>query len=166
MTSRVRGRNGRGFGLPRSLDGGRFEGLMIGVPVFLMVAAVAALTLYCRNLLVEAAAGQQVAIGSLPLLVIAGGFLFASASVVLLQSMRVVAKVAGPELRLARAMQRIRGGDISFRVHLRRGDLLTGLARECNELLDWLNENPPDGARTGGDVVQVEEEESMAEVGP
>jgi hypothetical protein len=38
---------------------------------------------------------------------------------------------------------------------LRRGDLLTGLAEECNALLDWLNENPPRGVATGSDVVQV-----------
>jgi len=145
------------------------EGLMIGLPVALMAVAVTVLTLYCRSLLVEAAAGQQVTVGTLPLVLVAGGFLVASASVVLLQSTRVVNRVAGPELRLARALQRIREGDLSFRVHLRRGDLLTDLARECNALLDWLNTNPPNGCVTGGDVVEVATEtaeEPLAEVAP
>ena len=169
MSSLGRRQNARGFGLPPRVAGGRVEGLMIGVPVVLMAAAVTVLTLYCRSLLVEAANGQHVTIGTLPLVLVAGGFLIASASVVLLQSTRVVTRVAGPELRLARAMQRIRGGDISFRVHLRRGDLLTDLARECNALLDWLNTNPPNGVVTGGDVVEVAAEvaeEPLVEVAP
>ncbi|MFO1077671.1 MAG: hypothetical protein U1E73_08085 [Planctomycetota bacterium] len=68
---------------------------------------------------------------------------------------RAATRVAGPEYRLVLAMQRIRRGDLSFRVHLRRGDLLVPLARECNELLEWLNRNPPQGAVTGGDLVAV-----------
>jgi hypothetical protein len=32
---------------------------------------------------------------------------------------------------------------------------LTGLARDCNELLDWLNQNPPSGAHTGNDVHEL-----------
>lgn len=138
--------------------------LAMAAPVVLMFGAILVLTLYFRGLLVAAVAGRPVVIDGLPLLLVAGGFLTASASVVLLQSMRVAARVAGPELRLVRALQRIRSGDLSFRVHLRRGDLLTDLARECNEVLDWLNTNPPEGARTGGDIVQVEE--VPAEVAP
>ena len=35
---------------------------------------------------------------------------------------------------------------------------------ERNELLDWLNENPPQGARTGGDIIEIEaEREERAE---
>lgn len=53
-------------------------------------------------------------------------------------------------------MQRVRQGDIAHRVHLRRDDELSQLAAEFNTLLDWLNENPPAGVRTGGDVVEME----------
>ena len=157
MSSSVRRPHARSFWLPPTIGSGRLARLALVAPIVLMVSAVAVLTLYCRSLLLEAVAGQPVTVGSVPLVLVAGGFLLASASVVLLQSMRIAARVAGPELRLARAMQRIRRGDVSFRVHLRRGDLLSGLARECNLLLDWLNENPPHGARTGGDIVHVEE---------
>lgn len=151
--------------LPPGSIRGQLGRLAFGLPILSMVGAILLLTVYCRSLLLEAAAGKPVAIGGVPLALVAGGFLFASASVVLLQSMRVAARVAGPELRLVRAMQRIREGDISFRVNLRRGDLLTDLARECNDLLDWLNANPPRGARTGGDIVEVEEPVT-SEVGP
>ena len=71
--------------------------------------------------------------------------------------LRLAGRVAGPEYRLRRALQRIRTGDLGFRVNLRRGDLLAGLAQECNELLDWLNANPPRGAHTGTDIVEVAE---------
>ncbi len=120
-----------------------------------MLVSVVALTLYCRSLLLEAAAGRAVAIDDGALLVVVGGFFLASASVVVLQSVRMSNRVAGPEFRLQKAMRRIREGDVAFRITLRRGDLLTGLASECNELLDWLNQNPPNGAQTGSDIVEV-----------
>lgn len=157
MLSNLRRSNARSFLPPSGSSGDRLARLALGLPLVLMLGAVTILTLYCRGLLLEAVAGQPVSIGSLPLLLVAGAFLFASAAVILLQSVRVAGRVAGPELRLLRAMQRIRTGDISFRINLRRGDLLSGLARECNELLDWLNANPPRGAQTGGDIVRMEE---------
>ncbi len=173
MSSRLPRSNARSFQLPVGLLRGRLVRVALAMPVVAMVSAVLLLTLYCRSLLLDAATGGPVVIGDLPLLLVAGGFLAASASVVLLQSMRLAARVAGPEVRLVRALQRIRSGDLTFRVHLRRGDLLTGLARECNALLDWLNANPPTGSRTGTDIVQfdeataaVVEENVPMEVGP
>ncbi len=141
--------------LPESAACGRIVRIALAVPLLLLVAAVVALTLYCRVLLSEAAEGRTVAVGDLPLLLFAGGFLVASGAVVVVQSLRVANRVVGPEFRLRQALQQIRKGDIAFRVHLRRGDLLTGLAAECNELLDWLNANPPQGVSKGTDVVGV-----------
>lgn len=147
----------RGFQLDPALGNGRLVRAVFAFPLVAMAASVAVLTVYFRGLLLDAAAGGPVAVEGLPLTLLAGGFLMASAGVVLLHSLRLSTRVAGPELRLIRAMRRIREGDVSFRVNLRRGDLLTGLARECNDLLDWLNANPPTGVATGGDVVDVEE---------
>jgi hypothetical protein len=48
-------------------------------------------------------------------------------------------------------------------VSLRRGDLLSGLAQECNELLEYLNSNPPSGAKTGTDVVDIAFEDEVLE---
>lgn len=134
---------------------GRLLRLAVVVPGLAMLVSVLALALYCRSLLAEAAAGRAVAVGEIGLWFVVGGFLAACACVVTLQSVRLANRVAGPEYRLRRALQRIRSGDVGFRIALRRGDLLGGLARECNDLLDWLNENPPSGARTGSDIVEV-----------
>jgi hypothetical protein len=120
-----------------------------------MCASVVALGVYCRSLLGAAVAGEQVGIGTFGFWACVGGFLLASAAVVVVQSMRLAHRVAGPELRLRRALHRIRCGDVGFRITLRRGDLLGGIARECNELIDWLNRNPPPGVRTGSDIVEV-----------
>lgn len=144
----------------------------VAMPLALLLGAVVALAWYCRNLLGDADAGRLVAVGDMPLLLFVGAFLVAGAAVVAVQSLRVANRVAGPEYRLRQALQRIRSGDVGFRISLRRGDLLTGLAAECNELLEWLNHNPPAGVRTGTDVVEVQPQRAVAgrrapqEVGP
>lgn len=157
--------------LPDASAGGRLVRLALVAPLVGLLVAVVALTFYCSSLLGAAAEGRVVAVGELPLLLLAGGFLLASGLTVVAQSLRVAHRVAGPEFRLCQAMQRIRSGDIAFRVDLRRGDLLTDLAHECNALLDWLNANPPSGVRRGGDVVCVDGglevgAETLDEVGP
>jgi hypothetical protein len=58
--------------------------------------------------------------------------------------------------RINESIKRIRQGDISFRVTLRKGDHLTDIAEELNKLLDWLNANPPQGVVRGGDTVKVQ----------
>jgi hypothetical protein len=120
-----------------------------------MLVSVVALTLYCSNLLQAAAAGRVVAIDDALFMLVVGGFLAATSAVVGIQSVRLSNRVSGPEFRLRQALQRIRTGDVGFRITLRRGDLLVALAHECNQLLDWLNRNPPNGAHTGGDIVEV-----------
>lgn len=159
----------RWFGFQR---GGRREFVVLGasqvkatriglvVPILILVSVLVGLTLYCDHLLQSAAEGQALRSGSLPLYVAAGCFLFAASVVVVLQSMNVAQRVAGPEYRLIQSLRRIRAGDASFRIHLRRGDLLHGLAEECNALLDWINTNPPVGVQTGTDVFELAELDS------
>lgn len=125
------------------------------LPGIVMICSLVSLAWFCRSLLVEAAAGRTANVGGIGLWAAVGGFLFAAGAVVMVQSLRLVNRVAGPEYRMRRALQRIRDGDVGFRIALRRGDLLTGLARECNDLLEWLNKNPPPGVRTGSDIVEV-----------
>lgn len=120
-----------------------------------MLLVTVGIAYYCHLLLRDATAGQR-APESGVLVPLAWVLVAASCVVVVFQSLHVANRVAGPERRLAQAMQRIRSGDLSFRIHLRRGDLLTPLARECNELLEWLNANPPVGAEVGSDVVRVD----------
>ena len=133
------------------------------MPVVLLLGAVIGVTWYGDRLLVEAAADGP---GSArPLVVVAAAFLFLAAAVTVVQAARVAHRVAGPEYRLRQALQRIRAGDLTFRVHLRKGDLMSGLAHECNELLEWLNANPPAGARTGSDLLDLQGQELPEAVG-
>ncbi len=128
------------------------------LPGSVIAASLLALIGYCSTLLRAAATGGAVETAGAGFWLAVGGFFVASATVVVMQAVRLARRVAGPESSLQRALQRIRTHDIGFRVALRRGDLLTDLARECNELLEWLNENPPPGVRTGSDVVVLDAE--------
>ena len=134
---------------------GRIFWLALGLPMIGLLVVVVALTFYCHGLLQAAAEGRVATIGEVPVFLVASAFLFASVVIVAIQALRVAGRIAGPEYRLRKALQRIAAGDVAFRVDLRRGDLLTGLARDCNALLDWLNRNPPSGARTGNDVHEL-----------
>lgn len=145
------------------LAGMRWSFVVIGVPVVALLVGFLGLLLYCRGLLQSAAEGREVVFGESAAWLSIGGFLVASLMVFLVQVVRLTQLVEGPEHRLQQSLRRIRGGDLSFRVSLRRGDLLQGLAHECNEVLEWLNRCPPNGARTGGDVVAVAEQEEEGE---
>lgn len=140
------------------LVGVRWSFVVLGVPAVALLVGFLGLLLYCRGLLQSAAEGRQVVFGESAAWLAIGGFLVASLLVFLVQVVRLTRMVEGPEHRLLQSLRRIRGGDLSFRVSLRRGDLLQGLAHECNEVLEWLNRCPPAGARTGGDVVPVVEQ--------
>jgi methyl-accepting chemotaxis protein len=91
------------------------------------------------------------------------GFCLACGLVVFSHAYRLVTRLVGPSYRLIDAMKRVRTGDIGFRVHLRRGDMLLDVANEFNQLLDWLNSNPPCDVTMGSDVVDVDlgEEDEM-----
>lgn len=135
------------------MDGVLRAALLLPALVVALTSLVFAET--CHRLLTDAAAGGGDA-NSWTLMLVIGGFVLASAVLVVVQAGRVAHRLTGPELRLVESLRRIRQGDLSFHVHLRRGDPLVNVARECNALLDWLNVNPPPGSRTGGDIVEVE----------
>ena len=132
--------------------------------VLALLAGAVLLVTYGHYALPEAAAGKPV--GSNPVLFwsVVAVFVVAVAIAIGCEAARLIERVTGPERRLCQALRRIRAGDLGFRITLRRGDLLHEVARECNELLDWLNANPPPGSRRGSDVyeVPVEEEERVA----
>lgn len=153
--ARLLGRRGERRSRVQVGDRGGPRAIGVMFPLVVLAAAVVMLTLFCHHLLVAAADGEAVEVGTLPLYVAACCFLLAAGAVVVLQSIRVAQRVAGPEYRLIQSLRRIRAGDVSFRIHLRRSELLHELAAECNALLDWLNHNPPVGARTGTDVFEV-----------
>ena len=123
------------------------------VPATLVVVSLLVLADGCRRQLAAAAAANPLAGDSVPLALVLVGFALSAGALVVVQAGRVAARLAAPERRLVAALRRMRDGDLSFRVHLRRGDPLSAVARECNELLDWLNANPPAGGRPGGGIV-------------
>lgn len=141
----------------------RWSVVVIGVPAAALLVGFLGLLLYCRGLLQAAAGGRDLVFGESAAWLSIGGFLVASLVVFLVQVVRLTHLVEGPEHRLQQTLRRIRGGDLSFRISLRRGDLLQGLAQECNEVLEWLNRCPPAGARTGGDVVAVVDQHEESE---
>lgn len=149
--------------LPLAAAGMRHAALLL--PAIVVVITALVLTDFCRQILVESTQSVPAGLDQVTLSFVLGGFLLASAALVVVQASRVANRLEGPERRLIQALRRMRAGDLSFRVHLRRGDPLVGVARECNELLDWLNANPPVGARVGGDIVEVAPEQ-LEEVGP
>lgn len=125
------------------------------IPTAGLAACTVIVAVFCRRLLGEATQ-QDVELPSLvPLFLSVLGFTLAAGAVVVFQALRFSHRIAGPAYRLIKSMERIRTGDISFRVNLRRGDHLTEVAAEMNSLLDWLNQNPPAGVKTGGDLVPV-----------
>jgi HAMP domain-containing protein len=151
---------GRGEGKRKPVIRGSVEAgarTSVGVLAALALASVglAAVALFAHSVLSSALGGVPPTSGVVLLDVATVVFLVAVLAVVVVQSMRASQRVAGPEYRLVQSLRRIRAGDLSFRVHLRRGDLLGGLAEECNALLDYLNANPPEGAQTGTDVVEI-----------
>jgi nitrogen fixation/metabolism regulation signal transduction histidine kinase len=98
-----------------------------------------------------------------PLFLAVLGFVIVSAIVVVQQALRFSNRIAGPSYRLIKSMQQVCSGDVSFRVKLRKGDLLGEVADAFNELLDWLNLHPPRGVKTR-DLVEVSDAVELPEV--
>lgn len=148
----------------REAAGRRFAAacLLLWGPCALLLGAMTLLVVHCRSLLLAAVDGQPLAVGTVSWLVI-GGFVGACVLSLAFLAWRIASRVRGPEHRLRLALQRIRSRDVGFRISLRRDDPLQDLARECNALLDWLNENPPGGVRTGGDILDLSARERRRE---
>ncbi|MBM4060489.1 MAG: hypothetical protein FJ265_05255 [Planctomycetes bacterium] len=141
--------------LPQGRCSARLLRVLLFAPVVGMLAVMVGAACYAVAVLGDAAAGLP-ADGSGAPWWFFGGCFGVSLVAAVAQALRVAGRAAGPEYRLCQALRRIRAGDLAFRVHLRRGDLLADLARECNELIEWLNRHPPPGARTGSDVLHVD----------
>ena len=133
----------------------RFTGASI-VPELLLILCTVVMIWFCRRFLLEA---EQHDLGLVTLLPMVGallGIVLVAGMLVFSQASRSLHRLSGPTHLIIVAMQRTRTGDLGHRVHLRRGDKLTEIAAEFNRVLDWLNENPPVGARTGTDMIEVD----------
>ena len=126
------------------------------LPEALIVVCSLVLVWFFRSILGEAQR-SDIALGTLlPMFLAVVGFVVAAGVLVLTQASRSATRLKGPSQRLIVSMQRAQRGDLAHRVHLRHGDELRDVAAEFNRLLDWLNANPPEGAKTGTDLVEVD----------
>ena len=97
---------------------------------------------YCARI-AEQANVADVQLDVVPLFLTAMGFLILATFFFLLNSLRMSHRIAGPIYRLATTLKQVRQGDVNVRSHLRDGDLLTELADEMNEFLDWASDYLP-----------------------
>ena len=119
--------------------------------------------IFCFRLMQESLAGASERASLIPLMLCILGFFVCAACLALFQGLRYSNRIVGPTQRLCSIMRMVRGGDLTVRAHLRRGDYLKELAQELNSLIDWLNENPPPGTKTGSDLVHVEQHEEESD---
>ncbi|MHC5062432.1 MAG: hypothetical protein ACYTG5_00490 [Planctomycetota bacterium] len=137
---------------------------ILGLAICVVLIAV-----FCLQLMQESLGGARERPSLVPLMLAVLGFFLCASTVAVVQGLRYSNRIVGPTQRLCTIMRKLQEGDLTVRAHLRRGDYLRDLASELNRLIDWLNENPPAGSTTGGDLVHFEDhadeqEEEAAEM--
>lgn len=111
----------------------------------LALTGLAMVVIYLAAQVAGEATRSEAALPSLvPLLYSVTGFVVCAALFIVLRARRTAFHVAGPVYRFSETMKRIRTGDVGFRIALRKGDVLGGLADEINETLAWLEAHPPE----------------------
>jgi len=108
----------------------------------------------CVSQLEQAEAGAVSTPSTLTLSIVA--FLGCLVVVLLVEVCNMTRRFRGPEAQVRVALQRIRAGDIGFRVARRPGEPMARLVNECNGLLEWLNRNPPGDVNVDGDVFDLD----------
>ncbi|MGE3172059.1 MAG: hypothetical protein AB7O97_05485 [Planctomycetota bacterium] len=127
------------------------------------LAGIAVFTgVYCARLMDEAMATDTELPGLMPLFYLVIAFELLAAVFLMVNSLKISHKVAGPAYRLTKCIERIRSGDLAFTVQFRRGDHLQELKDEFNKLLDWLNDNPPAGCVTRAEAARRQLAEQAA----
>ena len=126
------------------------------VLLFAVLVSVGLIAWLSGELIDEAARGELSPSTSVYLVLAVISFCLSCSMVVFSYAYKLMSRLVGPSYRLIDAMKRVRTGDIGFRVHLRKGDMLMDVANEFNRLLDWLNTNPPCDVTMGSDVVDVD----------
>jgi hypothetical protein len=146
--------------------GMRWSFVVIGVPaVALLVGQPRLVALLSRSAAVRGRPARAVVFGGFGFVVVdrrVPGRLVGSSS--WCRCVRLTHLVEGPEHRLQQSLRRIRGGDLSFRVSLRRVAISCRVWRtSATSCSSGSTECPPAGARTGGDVVDVAEQDEEGE---
>ncbi len=116
-------------------------------PTLALAATTILLAVFCQKLTDEALLADIELPSLVPLLITVMGFVLVSVMFLLYNALKISHRIAGPIYRICKCIQRIRSGDASFEITLREGDHLEEVRDELNQLLDWLNENPPPGLK-------------------
>ena len=117
-------------------------------PTLALAATTILLAVFCQKLTDEALLADIELPSLVPLLITVMGFVLVSVMFLLYNALKISHRIAGPIYRICKCIQRIRSGDVGFEITLRDGDHLEEVRDELNQLLDWLNDNPPAGVRT------------------
>lgn len=128
-------------------------------PALCLVLTAVALGVFCWKLSIEAYEADADLPSLVPVFLTTVGFLVLASVFQFFNALKFSHRVAGPVVNIARILKAIRGGDLSARVHLRRGDLVMDIADEVNGFLDWLEDHPP----TGSEQDNASDEESGSE---
>ena len=130
------------------VDHGKQYRIMSGLstlPLLTLIGATVAVALLGSRVLNEARSTDAEITSLLPLFLALILLILSAGCMVALQAMRYSHRIAGPSFRLLQSIERIKRGNLEFRVELREGDELQDLAEGINELLDWLEQHPPRG---------------------
>jgi len=122
---------------------GRIVFRMAAIPAAALAGIAVFTGLYCADVLEEARALDQELPDLMPLIWLVMAFELVAACLLVMHALRLSHTIAGPAYRIGKSLERIRTGDFTFRVQLRKGDHLTELRDEMNLLLAWLEQNPP-----------------------
>ena len=120
--------------------------MILGISVLpLTVMLVAAIAMwFFGNRLFEEAKDTNAELPSLGVLtMIQYLFVVTTGALAVIQAVRYSNRVVGPAVRIKRALQQIRAGDLDTPIKLRKGDALTDVADELNRLMEHLRRNTP-----------------------
>lgn len=116
-----------------------------GLPAIAMAGIAAFTGVYCQGVMDDARMFDADMPDLMPLIWLVIVFEVFAACILVYHALRLSHTVAGPAYRIQKSLERIRSGDVSFTVNLRKGDHLVNLRDELNLLLDWLRQHPPQG---------------------
>jgi len=114
-------------------------------PAVCLALTALSLGIFCWKLSIEALESEADLPSLVPVFLTTIGFLVIAAGFQFFSALKFSHRLAGPTVNIAGTIKRVQDGDLSARVHLRRGDFVHDVADEINGLLDWLEEHPPSG---------------------
>ena len=124
---------------------GRLMAKMTLLPGIVLAGIAVFTAVYVTRVMNHATATDAELPDLMPLFYLVIVFELLAAVFLLANSLKASHLVAGPAYRICKSLERIRSGDLAFEVKLRKGDHLTEIQDELNQLIDWLNEHPPMG---------------------